>query len=539
MSGYGGYEDWSLAGWRTHLPGVADLRSFASGLGDETIPALAAAAADRAPGRVAVTVDGEPATHAELDDAAGRVAAWLAGRVHVGDRVLLAAGSSLGFVRCYLGALRAGAVVVLANPACTAAELGHLAADSGAVLAFADREPARLLAGLGLLGVLGSGSAPPLIVDVGQEPDGVIPARGATGSGPARGSMPRPQDIALLAYTSGTTGTPKGVPLTHRQLAASVTSAMAAWRWNGDDVLVHALPLYHQHGLGGLHAALIAGGTVHIRSKFTAADLAQTIDATRASVLFAVPTIYQALVNAEVPPGRLRALRLAVCGSAPLSPALAQRLPRLLGRLPLVRYGTTESGLNVSNPLDDPRGDTIGVPLPGVLTRIRATGPPADPSANGAAGFGADGEIQLRGPQVFAGYWQDPAATEAAFTTDGWFRTGDIGAVDPVTGHLMIRGRTKEMIITGGLNVYPREVEIALEAHPSVSEAAVAGLPDDRWGEQVTAWVVLKDGHRLDEAALIAHAHTLLTGYKCPKQVFRVTSLPRNHLGKIIHSALR
>ena len=303
-------------------------------------------------------------------------------------------------------------------------------------------------------------------------------------------------------------------------------------------MLVHALPLYHQHGLGGLHAALIAGGTVHIRSKFTAADLMQTIGDARASVLFAVPTIYQALMNAEVPAGRLRALRLAVCGSAPLSPALAERLPRLLGRLPLVRYGTTESGLNVSNPLDDPRGDTIGVPLPGVLTRIRATDPRADPGTNGAAEVGADGEIQLRGPQVFAGYWQDPAATEAAFTTDGWFRTGDIGAVDPVTGHLMIRGRTKDLIITGGLNVYPREVEIALEAHSSVSEAAVAGLPDDRWGEQVTAWVVLRDGHRLDEAGLIAHAHTVLAGYKCPKRVFQLAALPRNHLGKIIRGAL-
>jgi acyl-CoA synthetase (AMP-forming)/AMP-acid ligase II len=524
MSGYGGYEDWSLAGWRAHLPGVADLRLFASDLGGETIPALAATAAGRVPGRVAVTVDGEPLTHAELDDAAGRVAAWLAGRVQAGDRVLLAARSSLGFVRCYLGALRAGAVVVLANPACTAAELGHLAADSGAALAFADRQPARLLAGLG--------SGPPLIVDVGEQPDGVSPGHGSA-SGPR--NMPRPQDTAVLAYTSGTTGIPNGVPLTHRQLAASITSAMAAWRWSEDDVLVHALPLYHQHGLGGLHAALIAGGTVHIRSRFTAADLADTVDATRASALFAVPTIYQALLNAERPAPQLGALRLAVCGSAPLSPALAERLPRLLGRLPLVRYGTTESGLNVSNLLDDPRGDTVGVPLPGVLTRIRATDPQADP---GAADCGTDGEIQLRGPQVFAGYWQDPAGTEAAFTADGWFRTGDIGAVDPVTGHLMIRGRTKEMIITGGLNVYPREVEVALEAHPSVAEAAVAGLPDDRWGEQVTAWVVLRDGHRFDEAGLIAHTHTVLTGYKCPKRVFRVTSLPRNRLGKILRGAL-
>ena len=228
--------------------------------------------------------------------------------------------------------------------------------------------------------------------------------------------------------------------------------------------------------------------------------------------------------------GGLRDLRLAVCGSAPLSPALAGRLPTVLGRLPLIRYGTTESGLDVSNPVADPRGDTIGVPLPGVLARIRAT--------DGVAAPGADGEIQIRGPQVFTGYWNDPAATEAAFTPDGWFRSGDIGAVDPATGHLVIRGRTKEMIITGGLNVYPREVEIALESHPSVAEAAVAGVADERWGERVTAWVVPADGYGFDEAALIAHARTLLAGYKCPKRVFQLAALPRNQLGKLVRSAL-
>jgi acyl-CoA synthetase (AMP-forming)/AMP-acid ligase II len=494
------YEDWSLRGWRAHLPGVADLRDYASRLGEETIPALAAAAADRVPGRIAVTVDGEPVTHAELDDAASRVAAWLATQVQPGDRVLLAAGSSLGFVRCYLGALRAGAVVVLANPGYTAAELGHLVADSGAVLAFADRK----------LAILPT-------IDIRAVPEG---------PGPAAEIVARPQDAALLAYTSGTTGRPKGVPLTHRQLAASIGSAMAAWRWTPDDVLVHALPLYHQHGLSGVHAALIAGGTVHIRSKFTPADLVQTIAVTRASVLFGVPTIYQALLGAGAAPA-FASLRLAVCGSAPLSPALAGRLPGVLGRLPLVRYGTTESGLDVSNPVDDPRGDTVGIPLPGVLARIRPAGPD-----------GTDGEIQVRGPQVFAGYWRDPAATEAAFTTDGWFRTGDIGAVDPASGHLVIRGRTKEMIITGGLNVYPREVELALETHPSVAEAAVAGVPDERWGERVTAWVVMRNGHGFDEAELIAHAHTTLAGYKCPKRVFPLAALPRNQLGKIVRSAL-
>ena len=457
-------------------------------------------------------MDGEPVTHAALDEASARVAAWLARRMRPGDRVLLAAGSSIGFVRCYLGALRAGAVVVLANPGYTAAELGHLVADSGAVLAFADTEPGRRLAGLG----------PGLpIADAGALPADVRPVHDVAAG---------PDDVALLAYTSGTTGRPKGVPLTHRQLTVSIRAAMAAWRWQADDVLVHALPLYHQHGLGGMHAALIAGGTVHIRSKFSAGALVQAAADTRASVLFAVPTIYQALADAPAAQaGGLRGLRLAVCGSAPLSPSLAGRLPRVLGRLPLVRYGTTESGLNVSNPVADPRGDTIGVPLPGVLVRIFADGG-ADP--------GADGEIQLRGPHVFSGYWNDPAATGAAFTPDGWFRTGDIGAVDPATGHLVIRGRTKEMIISGGMNVYPREVEIALEGHPSVAEAAVAGVPDERWGERVTAWVVLQDGHEFDDAALITHARTLLAAYKCPKRVFRLAALPRNQLGKIVRSQL-
>jgi malonyl-CoA/methylmalonyl-CoA synthetase len=196
----------------------------------------------------------------------------------------------------------------------------------------------------------------------------------------------------------------------------------------------------------------------------------------------------------------------------------------------VIRYGTTESGLDVSNPVAGPRGDTLGVPLPGMLVRIAA--------ADGLADRGADGEIQVRGPHVFSGYWHDQAATEAAFTRDGWFRTGDIGGVDPVTGHLVIRGRTKEMIISGGLNVYPREVEIALESHPSVAEAAVAGIADERWGERVTAWVVLRDGHEFDEVALIAHGRTLLAGYKCPKRVFRLAELPRNQLGKILRSAL-
>jgi acyl-CoA synthetase (AMP-forming)/AMP-acid ligase II len=517
--------EWSRAGWRTHLglpaADAGRLDALIDELGAATIVDLAAESARRFPDRVAVTVDGEPVTHAGLAAGASEVAAWLAARTEPGDRVLLAAGSSLGFLRCYLGALRAGTVVVLANPGYTAAELGHLVADSGAVLALADPGPAARLASLP-----SRGAAPLPIAPVSG-----LPADGGwAGTGVRQKRVVRPGDTALLAYTSGTTGRPKGVPLTHRQLAVSIRAALAAWRWTAGDVLVHALPLFHQHGLGGVHATLVAGSTAHIRSRFRAADLIAVVRAAGGTVLSGVPASYQALLGEAGGQPLLNRLRLAVCGSAPLSPSLAARLPGLLGQLPLVRYGSTESGLDVSNPLGAARAGTVGLPLPGVQCRIWAPSGAADP--------GADGEIQLRGPQVFGGYWADPAATAAAFTADGWFRTGDIGTVEETTGHLVIRGRAKELIISGGLNVYPREVELALESHPAVAEAAVAALPHRRWGEQVTAWVVLRPGREFSEPDLIAHARTRLAGYKCPKQVFLVAGLPRNPLGKLDRRAL-
>ena len=520
--------------------GDAAVADLVARLGTATIPDLAAESAAQFPDRVAVSVDGVPVTHAGLDAAAGRVAGWLAARIAPGDRVLLAAGPGPGFLRCYLGALRAGAVVVLANPGYTAAELAHLVTDSGARIAFADAGPAEQLATL---------AGPPDTVLV-TDPDC---------AGRPLPPVPQPGDLALLAYTSGTTGRPKGVPLTHRQLATSIRSAMAAWRWTPDDVLVHALPLFHQHGLGGVHATLIAGSTAHLQSRFSPAGLIGLARQTAASVLFGVPATYQALLDTARERGALAEgayaeqalasgspvagpwlgrLRLAVCGSAPLRPGLARELPALLGQLPLVRYGTTESGLDVSNPLGRARADTVGLPLPGVECRVWPIQPVTAPPGGGVVP-GTDGEIQLRGPQVFGGYWGDPAATAAAFTADGWFRTGDIGAVEEASGHLVIRGRIKELIISGGLNVYPREVEAALESHPAVAEAAVAGVPHPRWGEQVTAWVVPRPGATADAAALIAHARTQLAAYKCPKQVFQVTALPRTALGKLNRRALR
>jgi len=315
-----------------------------------------------------------------------------------------------------------------------------------------------------------------------------------------------PDSVALLAFTSGTTGKPKGVPLTHRNLLTSIRAAMAAWRWKRYDRLVHALPLFHQHGLGGLHATLIAGSSLHLLPRFDPEELLRAAE--KATALFAVPTMYQRL-DGNAAGDRLR---LCISGSAPLSRAVAKHAEEVLGRAPLVRYGTTESGLDTSQVISDPPADTVGIPLPGVELRL-----------------GEDGEIHLRGPQVAAAFLE----------SDGWFRTGDIGRLDEATGHLVIDGRTKEMIITGGMKVYPREVEVALEAHPDVAEVAVAGLASERWGEQVTAWVVMRPGAPFDAGRLIEHASTLLAPYKRPKEIKRMESLPRNHVGKIDRRGLR
>ena len=459
--------EWSRAAWRRDLPNVPDINSFVRELGDGTIHGLAHATAIASPDKVAVRLGDEVITHGELDSLAGRFAASLS--INEGDRVLLAAPLSLSWLGAYLGILRAGGVAVLANPAYTQAELDGIARAA---------EPALVLREIGR-------------PDAEPQPWNERAA---------------PDSVALLAFTSGTTGKPKGVPLTHRNLLTSIRAAMAAWRWKRYDVLVHALPLFHQHGLGGFHATLIAGSSLHLLPRFDPEELLRAAE--RATVLFAVPTMYQQLEGTA----ESNRLRLCVSGSAPLGRAVAAHAEEVLGRAPLVRYGTTESGLDTSQVISDPPADTVGIPLPGVELR-----------------FGDDGEILLRGPQVAAAF----------LDSDGWFRTGDIGRLDEASGHLVIDGRTKEMIITGGMKVYPREVEVALESHPDVSEAAVAGVASERWGEQVTAWVVMKPGAAFDPGKLSEHAGTMLAPFKRPKEIKRLEALPRNHVGKIDRRRLR
>lgn len=507
------WEEWSRASWQRHLGGRAmpDLPA--------SLPGAAWGAAAGQPDKLAVSVDGRPLSFAELIAGAAEAAGWLETVTARSDRVLLVAPTSTAWVELYLGALAVGRVLVLANPSLTAPELQYLAADSEVGL------------------VMAGGPAVPTVARLGTEVADL-------GTRPWVGAAPLPEplgdltgdDVAILAYTSGTTGKPKGVPLTHGQLVTSILAALTSWRWNADDVVVHALPLYHQHGLGALHATFCTGSSTAILSHFDEAAIASEARRVGATVMFGVPAIYRRLVDrAESLPAAdaaaLRGLRLRICGSAPLDEQLAADMADRLGTPVLVRYGLTESGLDVSQPFDDPRPGTIGIPLPGVELRVVSGGGSAQP--------GQEGEIQLRGPQVFSGYWRDPDATAGAMTSDGWFRTGDIAVLDSPDGHLIIRGRSKELIITGGLNVHPREVELALESHPEVKEAAVAGLPDPKWGEKVTAWVVPAPGSTGDEAALLAHARTVLAAYKCPKQLFFVETLPRTPMGKIQRTQLR
>jgi len=474
--------EWSRSAWTRHLPDAADPFAYVAGLGEGTIHGLAHATAMSDPDRPAVDIGGAELTHGELDVTAARVSGWLSKRIAPGDRVLLAGASSFDWMAGYLGTLRAGGVAVLANPAYTKTELDQLIGAAEPAIVFTEQDSAPF-----------SGEPEPWI------------DRGA------------PDSMALLTFTSGTTGAPKGVPLTHRQLLTSIRGAMAAWRWSKDEVLVHALPVFHQHGLGGVHATLIAGSRLHLLPHFTPEELIGTIESANATVVFAVPTMYQRLGARE--PSRNR-LRLCVCGSSALSRAVAEGARHVLGQVPLVRYGTTETGLDTSHVYADSRdldlAETVGLPLPGVEVRLAE-----------------DGEIQVRGPQVFGGYWRSQEETQLAFTADGWFRTGDIGRIEEASGHLVIQGRIKEIIITGGLKVHPREVELALEKHPNVAEAAVAGVSSETWGEQVTAWVVIKPETAFDEAGLVEHARSLLAPYKCPKQVFRLDALPRNAVGKI------
>jgi malonyl-CoA/methylmalonyl-CoA synthetase len=440
-------------------------------------------------------------TRDELRAEAEQVAGGLVQRgVEPGDRVAIYAANSLDWVIGYLGLLRAGACAVMINPEYHSAEAEHILRDSEPRFVIADGPRQKIAEDLGFKTVpvedLPRAGAPPM-PDLG------------------------PESPAAILYTSGTTGRPKGALLDHGNFLAQGRGAREVWRWTDDDTLVHALPLFHLHGLGmGLHGTLLGGGDAVV-VPFTPEKAVHELTH-GGTMLFGVPSMYQRLCEwLDQHPTDLSHVRVFVSGSAPLPPALFERCARLLGQPPVERYGITEGGIVVTNPCDGPRRPgRVGYPFPGVEVKL-----------------GEQDEVLLKGGQVFRGYWRNPEATKEAFTADGWFRTGDVGEIGE-DGSLAIRGRIKELIITGGFNVYPREVELVLEQHPAVHEVAVAGVPSDRWGEEVTAFVVPSGGRPLDEKEIIAFAHERLASYKCPKRVVKIEQLPRNAMGKVQRSLL-
>ena len=514
----------TLESWATHLgEPVVDPMELRTWLARGSLPEVFADTAHRESASSAITVRGRVVSHGDLDALAGRAAACL-DRVGVeaGSRVLVVADVGIEEIATYLGVLRLGATAVLANPTLTIEEMGVLVtnSESGWVVGSGrGLERASAIHHQGLLEVVGL-----------REPDRGV-ASVMLGDVTPAALSPRsvdPESAAVLAFTSGTTGRPKPTPLSHRNLLASVRGVMAAWRWHRDDHLVHSLPISHQHGLSGVHATLLAGSRATLLGSFDGEETLDTVVRGAGTVHFGVPAIYQRLLDrlgSRVT--GLSALRLAVSGSDSLPVDIALRYSEQVGQDLLERYGTTESGLNVSNPYLGARmPGLVGLPLPGVEVAL------ADKSGN-PVGEGEAGEILIRGPHVFSGYLGIAESSQPF--VQGWFGTGDLGISDPETRYLRIVGRTKEVIITGGMNVYPREVEEVLRRHPRVTDAAVIGVASARWGEEVVAVVSPVD---LDPDAVLGFAAERLAPYKRPKRVFPVEVIPRSDVGKLRRAAV-
>ena len=460
-----------------------------------------------------------------LGDAARWMAALRAAGVGPGDRVALSLGKSAGLVAAHLAALGVGACVVPLNPALSAAETNAVLRHADVALAITNaalltRAPETRRAVCGPWWVADGDASP----DTESLSDVLAGFR----------SRPEPyagaaDEDALLLFTSGTTGQPKGVGLTHANLAANLRVLLVeTWRMTEDDRLLHALPPHHLHGLAlGLYGTLFTGGAAVLLERFDPAVVLAGLSAQRISVFMGVPTMYHRMVETEGD-FALDSVRLCISGSAPLSVETFRRFEARFGHRIVERYGLTETAINTSNPIGgERRAGTVGTALPGIEVGV------FDAADHRPLPHGQSGEIRVRGPNVFRGYWRNPAATAEAFH-DGWFRTGDMGVLD-ADGYLTIDGRMKELIIVGGTNVTPGEVETVLEPETGVREVAVAGVPDTDLGETVAAFVVPRAGE--DPAALEARLRQRverdLAPYKRPRLYRFLDEIPRNAMGKV------
>ncbi|MBN1102570.1 MAG: AMP-binding protein [Deltaproteobacteria bacterium] len=451
-----------------------------------------------------------------------------------GDRVALLLPKGLEFIELNLAALALGAATLPLNPAYRPEEIAYFLSDSESSLLVTYREKYDELKKVST----GFPDLPVLLID-GDRPSCIAYSRLLLQVRRFK-ELPFPgaeDDLALLCYTSGTTGRSKGAMITHGNLVHNLQALRQAWQWSDRDILLHALPLFHIHGLMvALYGSLLAGATLIMLERFEPRTVWETLDRESCTIFMGVPTMYQRLTQAratlsEKP--RLRAMRLFVSGSAPLSEPLFHLFREQTGHTILERYGMTEAGMIASNPYPPERrkAKSVGYPLCGVQLRI------VD-SKGAVVSPGEVGEVRIRGNNIFKGYWRQPEKTAEAFQ-GGWFKSGDLGRQDPGDeDRLYLVGRAKELIISGGLNVYPKEVENVLETHEAVLEAAVYGGPDEDLGEKVLAAVVLKEGTPISTDEIVTYCRQHLAPYKCPKKITLLPALPRNAMGKIQKQAL-
>jgi malonyl-CoA/methylmalonyl-CoA synthetase len=482
-----------------------------------TLAAAILDAALREGGRAAFVRDGKPdITYATLDRETGRLAARLrATGAMPGDRIVVQAEKSVAGVLLYIAALRAGLIYVPLNTAYTATEVAAFVADVEPAIFVCD--PANAAA------------APPVRTVLTLDADGEGTLFADLPATPLPVEPRTSDDIAAICFTSGTTGRSKGAMLSHGNLLSNARTLIDLWRFSERDVLLHVLPIYHVHGLFvALHCALLSGATVLWRESFDPkATLADLEDAT---VMMGVPTHYTRLLSAMGDaPRRFPNMRLFISGSAPLLAETHRQFEAATGQRILERYGMTETGMITSNPYDGERvAGTVGFPLSGVEVRV------ANDKGREVA-RGGTGILEVRGPNVFKGYWRMPEKTAEEFRADGFFITGDMAEQAP-DGRVTLVGRAKDLIISGGLNIYPKEIELLIDAVSGVDESAVIGVPHPDFGETVVAVVA---GKGVDEAAVMAALDGQLARFKQPKHVVIVEALPRNAMGKVQKAVLR
>lgn len=457
----------------------------------------------------------------------GRLANRLASLgVQPGDRVAVQVDKSPETLLLYLACLRAGAVYLPLNTAYTGGEISYFLGDAGPALFVCRPEDRTQQVDLAekagaRLATLGTGFDGSLLHDLDQEPTDhdVIPRNA--------------DDLAAILYTSGTTGRSKGAMLTHRNLESNAKALVEAWHFTCEDRLLHALPIFHTHGLFvACNVTMLSGASLLFLPKFDPDHIIENLPS--CNVLMGVPTYYTRLLGSpKFTRERVRHFRLFTSGSAPLTAETHRAFSERTGHAILERYGMTETNMNTSNPYNGERiAGTVGLPLPGVEVRV------ADPDSGELLRQGQIGILEVRGDNVFAGYWRMPEKTRAEFREDGWFITGDLSLIDE-KGYVHIVGRGKDLVISGGYNVYPKEVEQVINELPEVLESAVFGVPHPDFGEGVTAVVVPEPGKTIDPDRIIAAMKDRLARYKQPKTIFTVEALPRNVMGKIQKNQLR